>query len=587
MILSQRPIFAPRLSFKITIPYAALALILGLATLYVIASRQAANVTAEFSRQIDDARVRVGDSVVRTEQAQIANVRTIARVTGLAQAVREDDSAALIDLVTPFAVSQNIERIIIVDGTGHVLAAVRSHDAEVSLFTPSADITGWPGVASVLQHLQDAQGDKYIDLVDDNGELVLYTVAPIFDGDTQAGAMLIGTTASTLVERWRATTLADITLYAADGSPVTTSLGADVPGTLDAGARGETPYYRVVMLGSRDYGEIVAPLTLRGALRPQFIGVALSTAGQDVRLEQAQVGLVPIFILGLTATFLLGIILSKRITRPIIALVRAAEGVAAGNLDHVLPVVTGDEIGALTTSFNTMIGGLRERERMHDIFGRFVSPTVARLVLSNPLDLSGETKLLSILFTDLRDFTALSEREEPAVVIKGLNDYFRVVVEAADRYGGIVNKFGGDSTLVLFGLTDVQPDAKDSAEAAVQASLAIRAGLCELNARRAEEGAPLLVASVGVNTGMVVAGLIGAERRMEYTAIGDAVNLSSRIQTLNRKLETDILVSEATYQALQNPPGLHVIDRGLRRLKGKSTRIRVYEISCWEADDAA
>jgi adenylate cyclase len=224
---------------------------------------------------------------------------------------------------------------------------------------------------------------------------------------------------------------------------------------------------------------------------------------------------------------------------------------------------------------------------MHDILGRFVSPTVARLVLSHPLDLSGETKLLTILFTDLRDFTVISEKEDPAAVIRGLNDYFQIVVDAADRFGGVVNKFGGDSTLVLFGLTDEQDNPQGSAEAAVRAAIAIRDGLDELNQRRAAEGLAPLLAGMGINTGNVVAGLIGSERRMEYTAIGDAVNLSSRIQTLNRKLNTEILISQATYVALEDSSWLRVADQGQRRLKGKSKPVRVYEVCRREVEYGA
>ena len=587
MVVSQRPLFAPRLSFKITLPYVALALILALATIYIVASTQATNVTNEFSRQIEDARVRVSDSVVLAEKAQVTNVRTLARLSGLAQAVRAGDTAELVALVSPYAVSQNIERIVIVSAAGQVLATLHNQGAEALPVAANLALPRWAGVADVLAQRSDDQGDKYVELVDDQGEPVLYTIAPIYAGNSLAGALLVGSSARTLVERWRGATLADVTLYAANGAPQATSLGAELPAPLDPSQRGSSPSYRRVALGSRDYGEVVAPLWLRSSPTEQFIGVAISTAGQENLFEQAEFRLLPIFGAGLLATFLLGIVLSRRITRPLFALVDAAEGVAAGDLDHDLPVTTGDEIGALTSSFNTMIGGLRERERMHDILGRFVSPTVARLVLSHPLDLSGETKLLTILFTDLRDFTVLSEREEPAVVISGLNDYFRIVVDAADRYGGVVNKFGGDSTLVLFGLTDEQSNPQASAEAAVRAALDIHASLSQLNTLRAAEAAPLLLAGIGINTGTVVAGLIGAERRMEYTAIGDAVNLSARIQTLNRKLGSNILISDATHQALGNPAGLKMVNRGLRQFKGKSQRVRVYSVIGWECDDAA
>jgi class 3 adenylate cyclase len=587
MVVSERPLFAPRLSFKITLPYVALALILALATIYIVASTQAAKVTNEFSRQIEDARVRVADSVVLAEKAQITNVRTLARLSGLAQAVRAPDQAALVDLVAPYAISQNIERIVIVGANGRMLTTLHNQGGQALLVAANPALPDWASVAAVLAQRSDDQGDKYVALEDDQGEPVLYTIAPIYDGDNLAGALLVGSSARTLVERWRGATLADVTLYAADGVPLATSLGAEPPASLDAGQRGSSPAYRNVALGSRDYGEVVAPLWLRGRPTAQFIGVAISTAGQENLFEQAEFRLLPIFGIGLLATFMLGIVLARRITRPLFALVDAAEGVAAGDLDHVLPVTTSDEIGALTSSFNTMIGGLRERERMHDILGRFVSPTVARLVLSHPLDLSGETKLLTILFTDLRDFTMLSEREDPAVVISGLNDYFRIVVDAADRYGGVVNKFGGDSTLVLFGLTDEQSNPQASAEAAVRAALDMHTDLSRLNALRAANGAPLLLAGMGINTGTVVAGLIGAERRMEYTAIGDAVNLSARIQTLNRKLDTNILISAATYRALGDPAGLQVMNRGLRQLKGKSQRVRVYSVLGWENGDAA
>src|SRR4051812_10019616 len=131
MVLSQRPAFAPRLSFKITLPYVGLALILALATIYIVARTQASKVTNEFGRQIEDARVRVGDSVVLAEKIQVANVRTLARLTGLPQAVRAGNASALVELVTPYAISQNIERIAAVNMAGQAITALHSSGASV------------------------------------------------------------------------------------------------------------------------------------------------------------------------------------------------------------------------------------------------------------------------------------------------------------------------------------------------------------------------------------------------------------------------------------------------------------------------
>ena len=582
MVVPQHRIFTPRLSFKLTLPYVALAMVLALATIYIVAQGQANKVTADFSRQIADARVRVSDSVVQTEREQIDNARTLARLSGLAQSLRVGNAATLEALLEPFAISQRIERIVLLRSDGEPAIGVLSQGSGVEEFDIDPAIADQPGVAAVLHKQFDPKGDKFVALVGEPHAMVLYTVSPVYDGNTQVGALMVGVSMATLMERWRSATLADVTLYGNDGQPLATSLGAQEPRTLEETARNGRPQYRTLSLGSRSYGEVVAPLMLRGATQPYFIGVAISTAGQSDQFEQSQMNLLPIFGLGLLATFLLGILLSQRITRPITALARAAEGVAAGNLDHDLPVTTRDEIGALTYSFNTMIDGLRERERMHDVFGRFVSPTIARLVLSHPLDLRGETKDLTILFTDLRDFTVMSEQEDPAVVIQGLNEYFQIVVDAAERHGGIVNKFGGDSTLVLFGLAESE-GTQSSAEAAVRAAMEMRDGLRTLNECRAVAGLPLLLAGIGVNTGPVMAGLIGTPQRMEYTVIGDAVNLSARIQTLNRKLATDILISQATYSALGGGDWLNVTSRGFRRFKGKSVRVKVYSID----DDAA
>jgi class 3 adenylate cyclase len=588
MTVSQLRLFSPRLIFKITLPYLALAFALALAATFVVARIHALSVADVLTRQMNESHLRVVDSVVRAERDQVSEARTLARLNGLPEAVQAGDQQIILSLVEPYAVSRGVERVIVLDKSGRALAGIHADGTGVVSRSASAGAASWPITAAALQGVIDEYGDKYTALIDDGEDVTLYTAAPLTSGVTQVGALLVGTTAETLTTRWREANLVDVALYDENGAAIASSFGADPTGTLafDPELIKTLPHHRELALGSRNYREVVTHVSLRGQTTPQYLGVAISASGQTSLLEQTEALLLAIFALGVIAVILIGVILSQRITRPITALVEAAEGITAGNLNHVLPVTTGDEIGALTASFNSMVGGLRERERMYDILGRFVSPTVAQLVLTRPLDLTGDHKTMTILFTDLRDFTVLAEREEPATVIEGLNAYFQIVVDAADRHGGVVNKFGGDSTLVLFGLTDAQTDRYASAEAAVRAALDICKGLQELNSQRLIDDLPLLTAGIGINTGPVVAGLIGTRQRMEYTVIGDTVNLSARVQALTRELGSNILISEATYTALVYREGLQVVDYGVRRIKGKRDDVRIYGVMKWETDDA-
>src|SRR3569832_2097493 len=161
MVISQRPIFVPRLSFKLTLPYVVLAMVLALATIYFVVFTQASKVTTEFSRQIADARERVGDNVVQAERAQIDHVRTLAHVAGLPEALRAGDSAKLLDLLKPFAVSQRIERIVLTDLAGSAVIGIASRGADVTTLVANPAIASWQSVANVLRGASDQQGDKY------------------------------------------------------------------------------------------------------------------------------------------------------------------------------------------------------------------------------------------------------------------------------------------------------------------------------------------------------------------------------------------------------------------------------------------
>jgi adenylate cyclase len=242
----------------------------------------------------------------------------------------------------------------------------------------------------------------------------------------------------------------------------------------------------------------------------------------------------------LLAALLIGIGLARGITSPVQHLVAGMREVLKGNLRFRSPIEREDEIGFLATSFNEMVGGLEERERIKDTFGRFVSHDVAEAVLSGRVPLEGERREVSILFQDIRGFTSLSERLDPAVLLKLLNEFFTEVVLAVEAEGGLVKQFVGDGVMALFGAPQTYAD---HAERAVRAALGIVERLASLNEQWRIRGAPPLEIGVGIHTGSVVAGLIGPDRRVEYGVVGDPVNLANRVETLTKDVQATVLVS--------------------------------------------
>jgi adenylate cyclase len=209
------------------------------------------------------------------------------------------------------------------------------------------------------------------------------------------------------------------------------------------------------------------------------------------------------------------------------------------------------------------------------MFGRFVSSEVAEAMRTGKVRLEGENRVVSVLFCDIREFTDFSERHTPQEVVAMLNNFLPLVVQAAQRNNGMVNKFGGDSTLIVYGAPN---DLKDSAYHAVLTALDIRAGLQKLNANLAKNGEPSLRVGVGINTGVALAGAIGPPERQEYTVVGNTVNLAARIDGLNKQFPNhDILISNWTYEAL----GSHRNQFVLFSLGEVSVRGRFEPIQIW------
>ena len=231
---------------------------------------------------------------------------------------------------------------------------------------------------------------------------------------------------------------------------------------------------------------------------------------------------------------------ARSIADPVRSVRKGLERVEAGDLDVEVEVNDAGEVGVLQAGFNRMAAGLRERERLRELFGRHVGDEVAQLALEQVSGMASEQREASVLFVDMTGSSAMAEVLPPVDVVDTLNDFFAAVVDAVAAEGGWVNKFEGDGALCVFGAPSNQPD---HARRALRAARALRAKLTEL-----AQVHPGLDAGIGVSSGAVVAGNVGTERRYEYTVIGRPVNEASRLTDLAKGRGARVLASAAAIE---------------------------------------
>lgn len=269
-------------------------------------------------------------------------------------------------------------------------------------------------------------------------------------------------------------------------------------------------------------------------------------------------------------------IFSNGITNPIKELVGAAGQIEHGEFELDIKPRTQDEIGLLTESFVQMGKGLAEREKLMVSFSKFTNKTIAQKAASGELTLGGENRNATIFFSDIRSFTAMSEKMQPNEVVEFLNVYMTKMVDCVNKTNGVVDKYIGDAIMAVWGAPESSGSPAQDALNAVTAALMMRVSLFNYNKERAAKGLPPVKIGCGINSGPVVAGQIGSEERMEYTVIGDAVNLASRTEALNKPFATDILITENTYNLIKEKivveemPGVHV--------KGKTDAIKMFAV---------
>ncbi len=346
---------------------------------------------------------------------------------------------------------------------------------------------------------------------------------------------------------------------------------SEVPGTFSFGVRGRLFIFLAAV-------PFIPLFPLLGLMRAATVRLASGLPAEELLAELTTAGELS-FLVFVALSALLTVILSRSLTIPLEESARALRRVQGGDLRVAVPVRSGDEVGMLSDGVNEMVEALRDRERILQTFGRVVEPAVRDHLLSGRAEGEGELRTASILFCDLRGFTAMSEKLSPNEVVETLNEFFTVSTDWVRDCGGFVDKFIGDALLVVFGLFEESEDraASSGAAAAARCALGMRDRLTELNARRAECGQAAVAVSMGVHSGEVLVGTIGSADRHEYTVIGDTVNVAARLQSLSKEHEGALLMSEATFSLLNaDDVRKGFIADGEVRLRGRSGAVRVY-----------
>jgi class 3 adenylate cyclase len=588
-----------QLRVKLTLPYVFLALVVAFVATFLVTSL-ILNLLEELFR---DSLIKAGreatDAVVLLERDQLADLRLVIYTMGFDEAVAAGDKDTINLLATPLIVNERIDCAEVLDAKGNSLLAmhhrpgggVTDYDA-----TAGTDYGEWEIVQKVLDgEVDEINGelhDKYADLIETDWGWVFYTAGPVKEEGQVIGVVLVGTYLDNLVERLDSASLARVSVYK-EGEPVATTL-------LEAPALDAAEYQdvlaeqeqwisrRQIEVAGEDYAEVLGAFEARYGRDMGVLSVSLPLSMVTGFRFSALWRLLIVFGVSVLVTIAVGAVLASGVVQRVRRLATATERVAGGDLDTQVQAKGYDEVAALAEDFNRMVVQLREGRTYQDLLGLTASPEVAeqlrRALEGGRVQLDPQLVTATVLFCDIRGFTRLSESREPKYVINFLNEYMKGVVNIVRGHNGVVNKFVGDAALAFFGvLPDPRPPA-ESAHEAVTTALAMLDYLAELNHQRTERGEEPLRVGIGVNTGSVVAGMVGSDIRLEYTVLGDAVNVAQRLSDMNKEHpQYDVFFSASTYRELGEDLQRRSVHIGEVSVKGRVAQVDVYALGSGRA----
>ena len=506
----------------------------------------------------------------------IANARLLSGDFAFKQAFATGDRGTILSAMENHLGRMEADVMLLVDPDGRPVASTDPHAID-------AANAPWSGL------IERAAADEFGEasgVVEIAGVLQQVTVVPLFTPDPSAW-ILFGFAINDDFARSLGK-ISDVTVLRRDAGAewhtVASTLDPAARAALVDAAAGPLRFdgsVATAKLSGEDYVLLAAPLDAHG----EQDAVAVLT--RSLRAELAPYrnlmrSLAALLGAGLAVAVVAAVAIARGLTRPVLELAQGARRIADGDYAGRMDLPGRDEISTLAKSFNEMAAGLQDRERVRGLLGKVVSPAIAEELLRRPISLGGEEREVSVLFVDLRGFTSRCEGVPPGAMLDLLNRYLTRVTEAIEAEGGVVDKYIGDAVMALFGAPLV---CADHAARSVRGAIAVQRAVAALNEELASEGQPPLQAGIGINTAVVVAGNMGSASRMNYTVIGDGVNLASRIEGLCPFYGAGVLVSDATRAAAVGM-AFREVDRA--RVKGRTEALVIHEpAALHDTDDEA
>ena len=332
---------------------------------------------------------------------------------------------------------------------------------------------------------------------------------------------------------------------------------------------GDVSYFNYFSASGKHILNLTRPILFKNKqLGEVHVGISIDFIEKLIHKAQLTIIVITIFIIIFGS--IVAVLLGFHFSRPISNLVQATKEIGAGNYQHKIILARNDELGSLSTAFNRMGDELWKNSLMQKSFGKYIGPEVLEMIMANPesIWLKGHRSEATVIFVDIRGFSTYSEDKEPEEIVEKLNQYFEIATSAIKDYGGYVDKFIGDAVLGVFGVPVYH---ENHAVRAVKAAINMQKSFLK---RPKNENDLLQSVGIGINSGVVVSGNIGSQDRMEYTVVGDCVNLAAHMYRLANPGE--IIISKSVYDPLKEI--LEVNPLPVQHIKGKSELVETFRL---------